>query len=489
MQDHPDHGQGHPTDPQLDQEIEAALGDRRLDELVDDETAATVGRAGAAEGGKDVRRGRVVAVHGDDVFVDVGGRAEGILRAAEFAEEPLPEPGAMIEVMVKDRDPDSGMLQLSREGAVQQATWDTLEKGQLVEGFVTAMNKGGLELKVNGIRAFMPLSQIDTARVDDPSGFMNCKIECMVAEVDRKEKNLVVSRRKLLEAEQAKEREKLWETLAEGQTVRGKVRTLMPYGAFVDIGGADGLLHISDMSYGHVDKPEDVVEKGQEVEVRILKIDREKDRIALGLKQTMRDPWEAAGGKWAEGQEVTGRVTKLMDFGAFCELEPGVEGLIPISELTFERHVKHPSEIVNVGDMVKARVLKVEPKRHRISLSLKRMGDDPWQGASVRWPVDSIVDGIVVRTAEFGAFVELAKGVEGLVHISELAHEHTRAVGDVVREGQSVQVKVLEVDEERRRIGLSIKQAMADPAEMRMPPAEPLIQRKKRKRPLKGGLD
>ncbi|MFW6133881.1 MAG: S1 RNA-binding domain-containing protein [Planctomycetota bacterium] len=468
-------------DEQLEQEIDAALGDRSIEELMCDESPTPRG-AGTGEG---VVRGQVVAIHGDDVFVDVGGRAEGVLRADQFRDEPLPEPGATIEVTVQQRG-DDGLLRLSRRGAVQAAAWETLEVGQIVEGVVTGHNKGGLEMKINSLRAFMPVSQIERARVEDLGPYVNQKLRCVVTEFDRKAGNLVVSRRDLLDAEAEENRRKLWETLAEGQTVPGTVRSLMPYGAFVDLGGVDGLLHISDMSHGHVDKPGDIVAEGQQIEVRILGIDRENERISLGLKQTMTDPWEGVEHKWVVDQVVTGRITKVVDFGAFCELEEGVEGLIPVSELTFERRVGHPGEIVNVGDMVKVRVLNVDADRRRISLSLKRVGDDPWMGASVRWAKGAIVDGIVTRVAEFGAFVELTRGVEGLVHISELSDAHVRNVGDVVSEGQSVQVKVIDVDEQRRRISLSLKQAGAAPAAV---PAEPRQPRKQRKRPLKGGLD
>ncbi|MBS3734678.1 MAG: S1 RNA-binding domain-containing protein [Phycisphaerae bacterium] len=469
-------------DEQLQREIDAALGDGSIDDLMQAELSA---ETGGPDTGGDPLRGTVVAIHGDDVFVDVGGRAEGVLRTDQFRDEPLPEPGETVEVTVVGRDGDDGLLRLSRKGAVQAAAWETLEVGQVVEGVVTGHNKGGLELKINSLRAFMPVSQIERFRVEDLGPYVNQKLQCMVTEFDRQARNLIVSRRDLLEAEAEESRRELWQTLAEGQTVPGTVRSLMPYGAFVDLGGVDGLLHISDMSHGHVDKPGDIVAEGQQVEVRVLSIDRDNERIALGLKQTMADPWDGVEHKWPVDQVVTGRVTRVMDFGAFCELEEGVEGLIPISELTFERRVGHPSEIVAVGDMVKVRVLKVEPDRRRISLSIKRVGDDPWMGASVRWAKGAIVDGIVTRLAEFGAFVELARGVEGLVHISELADEHTRNVGDVVAEGQPVQVKVLDVDENRRRIGLSLKQAGAAPsaAPVEPRPATP------RKRPLKGGLD
>lgn len=471
-------------DDALQKEIDEALGGASLEELADMEDTKT-----PASAGEKIIKGRVLAVQGDDVFVDIGARSEGVLSLDQFRDEDGPEEGQVVEVQVKGYREDEGLYRLSRQGAVEQASWDSLAIGQVVEGVVTGMNKGGLEMRINGIRAFMPLSQIDLYHVERPDAFLNQKLECMVSEADPSEKNLVVSRRDLL-AQQAEElRQQLWETLEEGQTVKGKVRSIMPYGAFVDIGGADGLLHVSDMSYGHVDDPKDVVQEGQEVEVRVLKLDREEKRISLGLKQNRPDPWQDVTTKYPEETVVSGRVTRLADFGAFVELEPGVEGLVHIGEMAYGRRVGHPREVVSEGDMVKVMVLKVDTQRQRISLSLKRMGDDPWQGASVRWPVDSIAEGTVTRIVDFGAFVELAQGVEGLVHISELSDKHVPSPHSVVREGQAVQVKVLEVDEERNRISLSMKQASsAGAAEEYTPPPTPTKHRK-RKKPLKGGLD
>jgi len=475
------------ADAQLEREIAESLGDMSIADIADLEGAGEGRRARGKEG--KIRRGRVIAIERDDIFVDVGGRSEGLLPAGQFRDEPLPKVGDIVEVTIEGYDEANGMVLLSREGAVQAATWETLEEGQIVEGRVTGSNKGGLELTVNGIEAFMPVSQIEIFRVEDLEPYLNQKLQCMVTDINRSEGTLVVSRRDVLEAQAEEAARKLWESLAEGQTVRGVVRSIMPYGAFVDIGGVDGLLHVSDMSHGRVEDPGTVVREGQELEVMVLKVDREQRRISLGLKQIMADPWEGAQVKWPADTIATGRVTRLADFGAFVELEEGVEGLIPISEMSFERRVAHPREIVSEGEAVKVRVLSVDTERRRISLSLKRAGDDPWVGASVRWPAGSIVDGQVTRIADFGAFVELAAGVEGLVHISELSDSHVRSAGDVVQEGQLVKAKVLSVDEERRRISLSLKQAAyAAPIEQSDSPAQPQPA-KKRKKPLKGGLD
>jgi len=473
-------------DESLQRELDEALGEMSIDSLMD-ESADT----GAPSGkGEQVRVGTVVAIHGDDVFIDMGGRSEGVLPVAQFDEEPLPEPGDSVEVTIEGYDQANGLLMLSRKGAVLAASWETLEEGQTVEGRVTGHNKGGLELTISGVRAFMPVSQIELFRVDELGDYMDQKLQCQVMEVDRAERNVIVSRRALLELQAERDREAFWQEIQEGQTVQGTVRSIMPYGAFVSIGSADGLLHVSDMSYSRVEDPKDVVEEGQNIQVKILKVDRDARKISLGLKQAMPDPWEDASSKWAADAVVSGRVTRLADFGAFVELAPGVEGLIPISEMSFQR-IGSASEVVREGDVVKVRVLNVDIERKRISLSLKRVGDDPWTGASVRWPQDEVVSGVVTRLAEFGAFVELTPGVEGLVHISELSDSHVRTTGDVVREGQLVQAKVLSVDEDKRRISLSIKQAAlssdyAGPANSQAPSRKVAP---KRKTPLKGGLD
>jgi len=403
-------------DAALQRELDDALGDLSLEDLIDQGTGTA--ERGTGEG---VRRGTVIAIQGEDIFVDLGGRSEGLLSGSQFRDEPLPVVGDRVEVVIEGYDASEGLLMLSREGAIQAATWETVEEGAVVEGRVTGHNKGGLELLINGIRAFMPISQIEIFRVEDLGPYLNEKLTCKVIEVDRADKNLVVSRREMMEEEAAQRREEMVNSLSEGKTVKGTVRSIMPYGAFVDLGGVDGLLHVSDMSHRRVEDPSEIVHEGQQIEVMILKVDLAERKISLGLKQTLPDPWATADMKFPVDDVVTGRVSKLMDFGAFVELEEGVEGLIPMSEFTFERRIAHASEIVNVGDTVKVRILNVDMDRKRIGLSLKRVGDDPWLGASVRWPVDSVVEGIVTRLADFGAFIELGTGVEGLIHISELS--------------------------------------------------------------------
>lgn len=481
----------------LEQEMEQALGDMNVFDLADgkDQPAdSSTGSQTSSDTSADIRAGRVVAVRGDDVFVEFGGKDQGVVSASQFADEGVPAVGDTVELQVEGYNESEGLLELSRQGAVQSATWSSLEPGRTVEGRVTALNTGGLELDVNGIRAFMPISHIELNRVEDLSPYVNCKMQCRVLEVNRKEKNVIVSRRELLREEADASRKETLNSIQEGAIVHGRVKNIMPYGAFVDIGGTDGLLHISDLSHSRVGKVDDVVKVGQELDVKILQIERENGKIRLGLKQVAPDPWENITEKYPVDTLISGRVTRLADFGAFVELETGVEGLVPMGEMSWERRIGKASEVVNEGDTVKVRIINVDPNKRRIGLSLKRVGDDPWMGASTRWPADSIVDGRVTRLADFGAFIELSQGVEGLVHISEISHEHIRTVGDALNEGQQVSCKVLEVDEDKRRISLSIKEAAAPDAsaqmeEPPMPPSEEPRRRKKRKKPLKGGLD
>lgn len=482
-------------DNELQKELDAALGDASIEDLIDAPETPRPRRSPKRGPRSSIRKGTVVAVQGEDIFVDIGGRSEGVLPASQFGEdEPLPEVGAEVEVVIEGVDETEGLTRLSREGAIQAATWDSLQRGDTVEVRVTGHNKGGLEVVFNGIKGFMPASQIDFARIEDFGQFENEKLPAVVQEIDYQKESVVVSRRDFLQQQREQLKEKTWETLQEGLTVPGTVRSIMPYGAFVDIGGVDGLLHIKDMAFSRVEKPEDIVHVGQELEVRVLSVDREAEKVGLGLKQTMSDPWEEVDTKYPAEQVVSGRVVKLADFGAFVELEPGVEGLIPIGELTFGKRIGHPREVLNQNEMVKVRVMNVDRDRQRISLSLKRVGDDPWTGAEARWAPDSVVEGTVSRIADFGAFVELTPGVEGLIHISELDTKHVASVASVVSEGQSVQAKVLEVDEQRRRISLSIKQLKAPDssaaaegslADLKRVQSKP---RKGRKN-LKGGLD
>jgi small subunit ribosomal protein S1 len=464
----------------VDREVEEALASMPPDELamlaVPAPERVTPGQCCS---------GTIVKISGEDVFVDLGGRAEGIVPLQQFDQPP--ELGSTIELQVERFDSQSGAVILSREGAIKQVAWDQLRVGDAVEGRVTGMVKGGLELDLKGIPAFMPASQCDVQRMRDISVLIGQTLQCTVLEIDRRNRRLLVSRRKFLERQLAEAREALLNELEVGQVRPGTVVNVTDYGAFVELGGGvHGLVHISDLSYMRFHHPSEVVQPGQGVEVKVLKISREKGKISLGLKQVAPDPWNYVGEKYPAGTQVRGCVVRLVDFGAFVELEPGVEALVPISEMTYLRRLRHPSELLAEGQVIEGVVLKVEPKRRRLSISLKRLEEDPWAGVGDKYPAHSVVTGKVTRTTDFGAFVELHAGVEGLVHISELSADRVKRVTDVVQPGQEVRVRVLSVDPKGRKISLSIKGA-AEPAQ-EPPKQEETKPAKKHKRPLRGGL-
>ena len=339
------------------------------------------------------------------------------------------------------------------------------------------------------------LSQVELERVEDFAPYVGRKLECEVTEVDRKGKRVVVSQRRILERRRDEARAEAQATLEVGQRRNGTVRRLTDFGAFVDIGGIDGLLHVSDMSWSRVAHPKDLVKEGQQVQVEILKIDNERGRISLGMKQLEADPWDLATTNYRNGQTVDGKVTKLMNFGAFVELEPGIEGLIPISEMSWTQRVRHPKDLVKEGDSVRVSIMTVDGDKRKIGLSLKAMTSDPWEGVEVRFPIDQFVEGTVTRIADFGAFVQLGEGIEGLVHVSELSDKRIRTPRDVVQEGQQVKVRVKQIDIGQRRIGLSMKEKTdsGEASAEEIANVQALLasrdKDRKRKRPLRGGLD
>jgi len=356
-------------DADIEKELEEAMGGLSEKEIY---AAPAASPAASGDAGTDNKRkkGRVLAIHGPDVFVDVpGGRSQGVLPASQFPDGP-PAIGAEVEIHIEGYDAANGLLLLARQGAAQTADWSSVAVGMIVEARGTETNKGGLAVDVTGIRGFMPISQIDLYRVEDTQQFVNQRLRCLVTEVNPSERNLVVSRRALLEKEREENREKLWQELAEGQVRDGVVRSIREFGAFVDLGGVDGLLHISEMSWTRIKDPSSVVHAGQTLKVVVLKIDRERRKVSLGLKQLTASPWDNIESKYPPNSLVKGKVTRLADFGAFVELEPGVEGLIHISELAPQR-VRRVADIVQPEQEVQVMVLNVDPAQRRISLSLK----------------------------------------------------------------------------------------------------------------------
>ena len=430
--------------------------------------------------------GTVVALSDEDIFLQFGVKTQGVMPRSQFGKKEPIEVGRRVDVVVDRFDRDADLLIVSRKGTLQRATWTNLSKGMIVEGRVTGVIRGGLEINVNGIRAFMPGSHADLIPMKDVSLLLNQTIQSEVIELDRREKNVIVSRRKLLERERTKKREALKNELEVGQTRKGIVRRITDFGAFVDIGGLDGLLHIRDLSWGSVEKVADVVTNDQEVEVVILKIDKKRNRVSLGLKQAQPDPWSNVEEKYTLGTSLKARIIRTASFGAFAELEPGVEGLIPISEMSWTR-IKNTSDVVSVGDMVDVVVIRIEVKKHRLALSMKQAQEDPWANVLESFAEKSIVKGKVMRLTSFGAFVELVPGVEGLIHISELSDKRVKTCSEVVEVGQEVEARVLGVNQDDHRISLSIK-AIHAPAQETGSASEEKPKRKKRKKPLRGGL-
>jgi len=413
------------------------------------------------ESGKG-REGTVIAVTADSVLVDIGFKSEGILPLAAFqnAGETV-KPGDKLVVSVKGRDPE-GYYELTRGKIERPKDWASLEKAfadhATIVGTVTGVVKGGLSVDV-GVRAFMPASRSGARDAAEMEKLVEREIRCRIIKLDSTEEDVVVDRRAVAEEEERTVKDRRYSEVTPGETVRGVVRSLTEYGAFVDIGGVDALLHVSDISRSRVSNPADVLSVGQEVDVKVLKIDPEKRRISVGMKQLEPDPWDFVAEKYQPGERVHGIVTRVLDFGAFVELEPGIEGLIHVSEMSWARKVRTPSDVVKPGDTVEAVILAVSAGERRISLGLKQALGDPWADVAKKFAVGSVIEGPVTSITKFGAFVQLSEGVEGMIHVSDIsAEKRINHPQDVLRVGQPVKAQVLEVDIEKRRLKLGIKQ-------------------------------
>jgi small subunit ribosomal protein S1 len=415
-----------------------------------------------AQEGAQGREGTVIAVSAELVFLDIGYKSEGILPLSAFQKdrEP-PKPGDKIQVTVKGRDPE-GYYELTRGKVERPTDWASLEKAfaekATIVGTVTGVIKGGLSVDI-GIRAFMPASRSGARDAVEMEKLVEQEIRCRITKLDVDEEDVVVDRRVLAEDEEAAAKQRRFSELKEGDTVRGTVRSLTDYGAFIDIGEVDALLHVGEISWSRVNKPSDVLSVGDQVEARILKIDSEKRRISLGMKQLQRHPWDAVADKYKVGERVRGVVTRIMEFGAFVELEPGIEGLIHISEMSWAKRVKNPSEVVKPGETVEAVILGVNVAERRISLGLKQALGDPWRDAAKSIAGGSVIEGPITNITKFGAFVQIVEGVEGMVHVSEIsAEKRINHPSDVLKVGQTVKALVLSIDPEKRLMRLSMKQ-------------------------------
>ena len=449
----------------------------------EEELAAAMGGTATEEidwGGQDlgvnqIINGKVLRVDGEFVLVDVGYKSEGMIPLNEWEEwEEPPQAGQDVKVLIEDvedvfgrTEESRGMIALSKRKAEKVEAWrkvmETVHENDVVTGTVIRKIKGGLLVDI-GVNVFLPASQVDIRRPADIGDYIGRTIQCIVLKIDDARRNIVVSRRALIETERAEKKAQLLGTLETGQVRKGVVKNIAEFGAFVDLGGIDGLLHITDMSWGRIGHPSEMVAIDQEIEVMILHVDREKEKIALGLKQRTPSPWESVADKYPVGSVVKGTVVNVMSYGAFVKLEEGIEGLVHISEMSWTKRISHPNELVHIDDEIEVVVLGINKEKQEISLGMKQTQANPWDKVADRYPPGTMVTGTVRNLTNYGAFIEIEEGIDGLLHVSDMSW--TRKIShpsEVVEKGQTIQCKVLSVDQQRRRIALGLKQLEEDP--------------------------
>ena len=456
------------SDPELHTLVNNEIGDLDENSLssMEGETQFDVNK---------IVEGRIIRVDDEMVLVDFGFKSEGTISRNEWDEqEEPPKLGDIVKVLVEELEDDQaageeihGMVALSKRKAQKILDWqrmmETVKEGEVVSGTVTRKIKGGLLVDI-GVNVFLPASQVDIRRPNDIGDYIGKVVQCEVLKIDEARRNIVVSRRSLIEKQRQQDREQLLRELQEGQVRKGVVKNIAEFGAFVDLGGIDGLLHITDMSWERIGHPSEMVSIDQELEVVILHVDREKQKIALGLKQRMANPWEHVEEKYPVGKVVRGQVVNVMSYGAFVKLEPGIEGLVHISEMSWTKRINHPNELVHTGDEIDVVILGVDKNGQQLSLGMKQAQENPWTKVADRYPVDSIVKGKVRNLTNYGAFVELEEGIDGLLHVSDMSW--TRKIShpnEMLEKGQEIECKVLSIDQERRRIALGLKQLSEDP--------------------------
>ncbi|MGA9528249.1 MAG: 30S ribosomal protein S1 [Terriglobales bacterium] len=423
-----------------------------------------------AVGDDHVIKGTVVKLTSTQVVVDIGAKSEGMVALSEVldhAGQPKFKPGDEIDVMRDKGETEEGYIKLSHQKAQRLRVWDDIERAynekKPIKGIVVERIKGGLTVEIGGARAFLPGSQVDLRPMRNLDGMKGQEIEVSVIKLNKKRGNIVVSRKNLLEEEQTEKRGKTLEHLEEGTALTGVVKNLTEYGAFVDLGGIDGLLHITDMSWGRLTHPRDLVNVGDQIQVKVLKFDKDKQRVSLGFKQLTPDPWLDAEHRYPVGAHVGGRVISVTDYGAFVELEQGIEGLVHVSEMTWSKRMKHPSKLVNVGDQVECVVLAVNPTERRISLGMRQLASNPWDTLHDKYPVGATVEGRVRNLTEFGAFIEIEDGIDGLVHVSNLSWTtRVKHPSEVLKKGDRVKAVVLAIEPDKRRLSLGVKQMQPD---------------------------
>lgn len=414
-------------------------------------------------------KGTVSAIKGNDVFVDIGYKSEGVVNANEFSSDKEPQIGDVIDVMLIELESEkSGSVSLSKRQADEKIRWEAVlakyTEGCVVTGKITSKVRGGLIVDVDGVMAFLPGSQVDVTPVHDPEPYLNTTCEFKVIKISNERRNIIVSRRELIEERQADKKRELLSTLGKGQRVIGRVKNITDFGAFVGLDGIDGLLHITDMSWGRVKHPSEMLKVGQELEVIILDIDLDRERVSLGLKQASENPWNNIEGKYPIGSRLHGKVVNLVPYGAFVEIEPGVEGLVHVSEFSWTKRVARASDMLNVGDEVDVVVLGIDSGSQKIALGIRQTEANPWDTVQDRYPVGSHVTGKVRNFTTYGAFVELEDGIDGMIHVSDMSW--TRKINhpsEVLQKGQQVEAVVLEVNSDDQRISLGLKQTQSDP--------------------------
>lgn len=464
----------HIPDEVLDAEFRQAMGEAGVAEEDADDLEAYYDMAPMAFDPGKIVPGKVIRIEGDDVLVDVGYKSEGVVSLDEWNDQPIkPVPGDDIEVLLEDFEDEFGLVLLSKRKADRIREWEkiinTHAEGDVVKGNVVRKIKGGLLVNI-GVNVFLPASQVDIRRPPDIGLYIDREIECVILKIDEARRNIVVSRRKLIEEQRENLKRDLLEQLIEGDTRKGVVKNIADFGAFVDLGGIDGLLHITDMSWGRISHPTDMVKIDDEIEVKVLNIDREREKIALGLKQLTSSPWDGVEAKYPVSDRVTGEVVNVMTYGAFVKLEDGIEGLVHISEMSWTKRINHPTELVQIGDEVEVVVLGINKDKQEISLGMKQTQPNPWDNVTEKYPEEAKVTGTVRNLTNYGAFIELEEGVDGLLHVSDMSW--TRKIShanEMLKKGTEIECRVLSVDEDRKRIALGLKQLSEDPWENDIP--------------------
>src|SRR5438477_138265 len=435
-------------------------------------------------------KGKVSGMAGDDFIVELGLKSEGILERGEFDEPENVKVGDPVSVLLEDVEGDTGLVKISKRKADRIINWEAIMKskkeGDPVSGKVTKKIKGGLLVDI-GVPVFLPASQVDIRRPGEISDWIGRSIDAVILKIDEERRNIVISRRKLIEQQREELKKKTMESLEIGKIIKGTVKNIADFGAFIDLGGIDGLLHITDMSWWRMNHPSEILKIDQEIEVKALQIDKDKQEISLGMKQVEENPWERVAEKYPPGSVVTGKVRNIANYGAFVEIEEGIDGLLHVSDLSWTKKIGHPSEVLKKSEDVQAVVLSVDQEKQRIALGLKQMQEDPWQTViPSNYRPGMVVKGHVTKIANFGVFVELEPGLEGLLHISEISDQKVEKPEDILKVSQEVEVKILRVDSDERKIGLSLKRAQwAQDEEKR----EEVRAERSKAKGLKGGLE